>query len=280
MSDDLRVLSSRKEQRQQEVMELQSQHNRLVEELQLAREDLSMNETVSDIIPKSDLLKLRKEVSRLTGEIESIKSGKLGAEAAVREAESLLNSQRSSFRQDVQSELTTAESELSVLTASTRAADDRVTRAELRSPVDGIVNALHVNTLGGVVQPGSNLIEIIPFGDNLLVEARIRPQDIAFITPQQNAKVKITAYDYSIYGGIEGSVERIGADSLTDEMTGETYFPIDIRTHSTLFEKTGEPLPVTPGMVASVDIITGRKTVLQYLLKPINKARSEGLRER
>ena len=280
MSDGMGIMSSRKEQRQQELMELRSQESNLAEELALAEEDLAMNEKVSDIIPQSDLLKLRKEVSRLSGELRTTKSSLLKAEAAVREAQGMRNSEWSSFRQDAQAELTEAESELNVLLASSRAADDRVNRADMRSPVDGIVNAMHVNTLGGVVQPGSDLLEIVPFGDNLLIEARIRPQDIAFLTPQQHAKVKITAYDYSIYGGVEGIVERIGADSLTDEITGETYFPIDIRTYSTLFGKTGEPLPVTPGMVASVDIITGRKTVLQYLLKPINKAMSEGLRER
>jgi len=155
-----------------------------------------------------------------------------------------------------------------------------VERADVRSPVDGVINEIHVNTLGGVVQPGKDLVEIVPVGEKLLVEARIRPQDIAFLSTNQLARVKITAYDYSIYGGLDGSVVRIGADSVTDEVTGETYFPIDIRADASEFKKDNEKLPVTPGMVASVDIITGHKSVLQYLMKPVNKARYEGLRER
>jgi len=198
----------------------------------------------------------------------------------VREAEGLLSTERSTFRQEAQAELTEARADLNVLLAGSKAAGDRVERAGVRSPVDGVINEIHVNTLGGVIQPGKDLVEIVPFGENLLVEARIRPQDIAFLSTSQKARVKITAYDYSIYGGLNGFVERIGADSITDEVTGETYFPIDVRADAANFKKDNQNLPVTPGMVASVDIITGQKSVLQYLLKPVNKARYEGLRER
>ena len=274
------VLRSRKEQREQEKQELNSNLSNLQNQLQIARDDLALNEKISDIVPQSELLKLRKEVSRLSGEVETTRSSIRRAEAAVREASSLLSTERSTFRQEAQAELTEARADLSVLLAGSKAAGDRVERADVRSPVDGVINEIHVNTLGGVVQPGKDLVEIVPLGENLLVEARIRPQDIAFLSTNQLARVKITAYDYSIYGGLDGSVVRIGADSVTDEVTGETYFPIDIRADASEFKKDNEKLPVTPGMVASVDIITGHKSVLQYLMKPVNKARYEGLRER
>ncbi len=280
LENSLRVLRSRKEQRRQERSELEGKVNRLKNELDIARQNLDMNLGVQDIIPRSEILNLRKEVSTLEGEISTTRSGILRADAAINEADQLIASERSNFREQAQSELTDARSELNILDAGTQAADDRVDRAELRAPVDGIINEIHVNTVGGVVQPGKDLIEIVPASDNLLIEARIRPKDIAFLTPNQQARVSITAYDFSIYGSLDGVVERIGADSLTDEQSGETYFPIDIRTEIAKFEKDGKTLPVVPGMVASVDIITGRKTVLQYLLKPVNKAKYEGLRER
>lgn len=280
VANNLGVLGSRKEQKQQELAELRSNIQRMRQELTIAKEDLAINENVSDLVPQSEILKLRKEVSRLTGELDVTTSSIMRAEAGVREAEGMRSTERSNFRQEAQAELTEARADLSVLLAGSKAAGDRVDRADIRSPVDGIINEIHVNTLGGVVQAGRDLVEIVPFGGDLLVEARIRPQDIAFLSPQQLARVKITAYDFSIYGGLEGHVERIGADSLTDELTGETYFPIDIRADAANFKKDDKSLPITPGMVASVDIITGHKSVLQYLMKPVNKARYEGLRER
>ena len=280
LANDLSVLRARQEQREQELQELISSERRLQDELRLAREEQAMNQRVSDLVPEAEMLRLRKEVSRIEGELNVIKSSFVRAQAAVREATSMISKERSVFRATAQAELTEAKAEISVLFAGSKAADDRVDRAGLKSPVDGIINAIHVNTLGGVVKPGSDLIEIVPLGETLQIEAKIRPQDIAFISPQQIARVKITAYDYSIYGGLEGYVERIGADSLTDEVTGETYFPIDILADATNFKKDNKALPITPGMVASVDIITGRKTILQYILKPVNKARYEGLRER
>ena len=279
-ANNVNVLRSRKDQREQEISELRTNINNLENQLQIARDDLALNEKIADIVPQSELLKLRREVSRLSGEIDVARSGIIRAQSAVREAEGLINSERSTFRQEAQAELTEARADLNVLLAGSKAAGDRVERAGVRSPVDGIINEIHVNTLGGVIQPGKDLVEIVPFGENLLVEARIRPQDIAFLSTSQKARVKITAYDYSIYGGLNGYVERIGADSITDEVTGETYFPIDVRADAASFKKDNENLPVTPGMVASVDIITGQKSVLQYLMKPVNKARYEGLRER
>lgn len=280
LSNEMNTLRARRDQRKQEYEELLNTQTRLEGEILLAEEEQQINQRVSDLIPEADKLELRKEISRLEGEVNVALTSQKRAQAAIREAESLINQARSTFREESQSQLTEARAELSVFTASTKSADDRVQRAGLKSPVDGIINALHVNTVGGVVRPGDSLVEIVPFGDTLQIEARIRPKDIAFLSPNQKARVTITAYDYSIYGGLQGYVERIGADSLTDEITGESYFPIDILADAANFKKDNETLPISPGMVASVDIITGKKTILQYLLKPVNKARYEGLRER
>ena len=157
--------------------------------------------------------------------------------------------------------------------------EDRVNRTLVTSPVRGIVKQLLVNTIGGVIQPGSDLVEIVPLDDNLLIEARIRPQDIAFLHPGQEAMVKFTAYDYTIYGGLKAELVQIGADTVSDE-EGNSFYVIQLRTDRSHLGSEEQPLLIIPGMVASVDIITGKKSVLSYLLKPIIRARAEALRER
>ena len=164
--------------------------------------------------------------------------------------------------------------------ATGKALEDRVSRTLVTSPVRGIVKQLLVNTIGGVIQPGSDMVEIVPLDDTLLVEAKIRPQDIAFLHPGQEAVVKFTAYDYTIYGGLKAKLERIGADTITDEDKKTTYYMITLRTDRSHLGTDEKPLLIIPGMVASVDIITGKKSILSYLLKPIIKARAEALHER
>jgi adhesin transport system membrane fusion protein len=149
----------------------------------------------------------------------------------------------------------------------------------VRSPVRGTIKSLLINTVGGVVQPGQDLVEIVPLEDSLLIEAQIRPADIAFLRPNQAAVVKVTAYDFSIYGGLDAEVENISADTITDER-GESFFRVRVRTKENTLTKTGEPLPIIPGMTTQVDILTGQKTVLDYLLKPILRVRDQALRER
>jgi adhesin transport system membrane fusion protein len=145
--------------------------------------------------------------------------------------------------------------------------------------VRGTIKQVLINTVGGVIQPGEDLVEIVPLEDTLLVEARVRPADIAFLHPGQPAKVKITAYDFAIYGGLDAEVEGISADTITDEK-GESFYRIRVRTHESTLERGGEQLPIIPGMTAQVDILTGEKTVMDYLLKPILKAQERALRER
>jgi len=184
------------------------------------------------------------------------------------------------YLQEAQAELGQRLAEQAIVDESIRAARDKVTRTDIRAPVDGIVNALNVNTVGSVARPGEVLAEIVPLEDALRIEARIRPADIAFVHPEQKALVKITAYDFSIFGGLDGVVEKISPDSAIDEATREVYYTVTIKTLSNQLGGKNQNLSIFPGMIASVDILTGKKSVLDYLLKPINKARTEALRER
>ena len=188
------------------------------------------------------------------------------------------------FKAEAQGDLAQREIELSTVREAIVAAKDRVQRTEVRSPVRGIVKQVKVSTIGGVVRPSMDLVEIVPLDDTLLVEAKVRPQDIAFIRPQQGAIVKISAYDFAIYGGLKAKVERISADAITEaDRTGgreESYYKIIVRTDRNYLGTEEKPLPIIPGMVATVDILTGHKTVLDYLLKPVLRARNRALRER
>ena len=188
---------------------------------------------------------------------------------------------RSQYMVEARQQLTEANEQVQALAPVMRGRSDRLTRLTLRSPVKGVVKSIEVSTVGGVIPPNGRLMEIIPLEDRLMIEARISPRDIAFIHPGQRATVKVTAYDYSIYGGLEGKVATISPDTIQDETNPEVYYyRVFIRTDSNaLVNDAGTPFSISPGMMTTVDIHTGQKTVLQYLLKPINRAQ-EALRER
>jgi adhesin transport system membrane fusion protein len=199
------------------------------------------------------------------------------------ESQSKIANITASFRSQADEDLAKSRGDLAVLDENIKSAQDRVRRTDLRSPVHGIVNKLNVTTIGAVVQPGANLMDIIPLDDSLLVEGRIRPQDIAFIRPYQDAVVKISAYDSSVYGSLKGKVERISADTIVDDKEKterpETFYRVMVRTEKNHLGTEEKPLPIIPGMVATVEILTGEKSVLDYLLKPARTLRDEALRE-
>jgi adhesin transport system membrane fusion protein len=276
------VLNNRLTQKQQELAELHENMKRYKNSLEIAQEEQSIKAPLAQkgIVPKTDLLALEREIVDYKGQIAAAEQAIPRVEASIREAEGLLEEQKLTFRQTAQSELTEKLAELEVARQSMTGAKDRVTRTDLRSPLEGFVNKLHVTTVGGVVKSGEPLVEITPMEESLLVEARISPRDIAFISPNQKALVKLTAYDFSVYGGLEGKVAVVSSDSIVDEVKQETYYVVTVKTDESVLQKDDEALPILPGMVASVDIITGKKSVLDYLLKPILKARYEALRER
>ncbi|MBZ0218221.1 MAG: HlyD family type I secretion periplasmic adaptor subunit, partial [Fimbriimonadaceae bacterium] len=223
--------------------------------------------------------RLQRQMADLRGELDVVISSIPRARNAIIEAEIRLSGAKLNLQAEARERLGKAVGELAIVEESIKAALDRVERTSLRSPVSGIVNQLHVNTIGAVVRPGQDLVEIVPIDDTLLIEARIQPQDVAFVRPGQEASVKLSAYDYSIYGALQGKVERVSADTFT-EGRENTFYRVIVRTDRSYLEGPDGKLPILPGMIAQIDILTGEKTVLSYLINPINKVRHEALRER
>ena len=233
-----------------------------------------------NIVPQTDLIEKQREVVDIQGRIAAAREQQGKALAAVREAEAQASQATFEFKQQALDERSQVNAKIAVNEQSLRGAEGKQNRTELRSPVEGVVNNLQVTTIGSYVQPGQKIMEVVPFGDKLLVETRVRPSDIAFIKVGDRALVKVTAYDFSIYGGLEGQVVQVSADSIYDEAKKEAYFTVIVETNKSYLTAAGHPLPITPGMMTNTQIITGRKSVLTYLLKPVLKARSDALRER
>ncbi|MGH6953477.1 MAG: HlyD family type I secretion periplasmic adaptor subunit, partial [Alphaproteobacteria bacterium] len=200
--------------------------------------------------------------------------------SAKREASRRIEEAVIKARTEALNELNQRRAELAVVRENVSAGEDRVFRTDVRSPVRGTIKELKIKTIGGVIRPGQDLVDIVPLEDTLLVEAKIRPADIAFLRPGQAATVKVTAYDFAIYGGLTAKVEDISADSIRGEEKDESFFRVRLRTDRSYLGAESERLRIIPGMTATVDILTGEKTVLDYLLKPILRARDQALRER
>lgn len=268
-------------QRRQELQEFISKQAQFRNSLQLLRQEIGISEPLvaEGAISRVEVLRLRRAEVETRGQLDATTLAIPRAESAIKEVEQKIAETRSRFRSEALAQLNEARTDLNKAQATGKALEDRVKRTLVTSPVRGIVKQLLVNTIGGVIQPGSDLVEIVPLDDTLLVEARIRPQDIAFLHPGQRAMVKFTAYDFTIYGGLEADLEQIGADTVTDE-DGNSFYLIKLRTRKSHLGSEESPLLIIPGMVASVDIMTGKKSILSYLLKPIIRARAEALRER
>lgn len=281
LNGEVRILEEQRRQKQQELAEFEAKSRQFRSSLGLLQRELSMSAPLvkSGAMSEVEILRLRRSIVDTQGQLDAARLAIPRAEAAIEEIDRRIEDSRLTFRTEALGQLNEARTELSKTTASMSAIDDRVSRTTVTSPVRGIVKQLLVNTIGGVVQPGSDLVEIVPLDDTLLVEAQIRPQDIAFLHPGQNAMVKFTAYDYTIYGGLKANLEHISADTITDQ-EGNSFYLIRLRTKRNHLGKADSPLLIIPGMVASVDIITGEKSVLDYLLKPVLKARAEAMRER
>ena len=277
----LQGLEQQVEQRRQDVNNLRSRDQSFSKNLALVQQELSMSQELAakGYRSKLEVLKLEQKFTDLDGQVKSTRIAIPQAQAALGEAERKLEERRLSHRSQALGDLTQRKSELEALTAALRAQQDRVTRRDVRSPVHGVVKHLKVHTIGGVIQPGADLVEIVPLDDQLVIEARVSPNDIAFIHPGQKATVKLSAYDYSIYGGLPAELEHISADSLTTEK-GEPYYLIRVRTKQNYLGTEDNKMAVIPGMVASVDIVTGDKTVFQYIMKPLLKTTQRALHER
>ena len=282
LHDEIGGLQEQLIQRQQELREFASKQAQYRQQLGLQRQEINMSEPLvaQGAVSPVEVLRLKRAEVETRGQLDATTLAIPRAESAIKEVQRKIDETRGKFRSEALTQLNEARTDLNKAQATGKALEDRVSRTLVTSPVRGIVNKMLVNTIGGVIQPGSDLLEIVPLDDTLLVEAKIRPQDIAFLHPGQEATVKFTAYDYTIYGGLKAKLEQIGADTITDEDKKTTYYIIKLRTERSHLGTDEKPLLIIPGMVASVDIITGKKTVLSYLLKPIIRARAEALHER
>ncbi len=275
------IMQQQKSQRMQELSELQIKSSDLNGQLSLAREEKAMVEPLvaRGSAPRMELLRLERMVKERQTELNSVNAAMPRARAAIAEAEARIRDIESSARATSQTELSAKSSEMTSIEKGLVGLEDKKDRTEIKSPVNGYIKDLKVYTVGGVVQPGQDFIEIVPKDDQLLVEARIKPKDIAFLYPDQPAMVKISAYDFSVYGGLKGKVVGISPDAVTDEK-GESYYMVRVMTDENSLKRKGEILPIIPGMVATVDILTGEKTVMEYILKPFVKTVSLSMNER
>lgn len=265
-------------QRRQEVDELQARRNQLTESLKLAKRELEVTRPLvnTGAVSEVELLRLQRDVNQFRGELEQTKSQIQRSKYAITESENNLRDVELSFFNEIQEELARTTARVNALTETDSALTDRVNQTQIYSPVAGTVKQLYFNTRGGVISPSQEIAEIVPLDDRMLLEVKIQPRDIAFLRPGQETVVKFTAYDFVIYGGLKGVVDQIGADSIIDE-EGNAFYNVTVRTTESF---NRDDMPIIPGMVAEVDVLTGKKSVLNYLAKPILRAKQYALTER
>ncbi|MEM5389554.1 HlyD family type I secretion periplasmic adaptor subunit [Paraburkholderia phymatum] len=282
---NLAVLRQQAEQHRQELSEKRAREAQLQHSYSLVAKELELTSplvqkgAVSDV----EVLRLEREANDMKGDLNATRLAMPRLEAAYSEARQKMDELTAHFRAEAMKDLNDARAEQAALSAANVALEDRVTRTLVRAPVKGMIKQIKINTVGGVVQPGMDLLEIVPLDDTLLVEARVRPSDIAFLHPGQDAMVKLSAYDFSIYGGFPATVEDISADTLMPEHPAEksdSYYRVLVRTKTNKPDGQSQPVRIVPGMIATVDINTGHRSVLHYLLKPVIKTKEAALRER
>ena len=268
-------------QKKQELIELGTRIRQFERSLDLAEQELAIKRPLvtKGILPELDLISLEREHNEIQGTLETSRQSIPRIEAGITEVARKISESRAVFRSSALKELNEAQVNLNALTELLKSSINRVQRTEVLSPVDGTIQRVLINTIGGVVRGGMDLVEIVPRDDKLLVEAKIRPSDIAFLHPGQEATVKITAYDYSIFGSLPAKLVHISADAIVDEKD-ESYFLIRVLTDRTDLGDETKALPIIAGMTATVDILIGKRTVWEYIIKPIMRGREKALRER
>jgi membrane fusion protein, adhesin transport system len=284
LKSSINVLKSQENQKIQELREIESTIRKLSDSLGFIEEQ---RKTIRKLVERGvksnfDLLNIEKEYNQTKGDLQTAKLSISRSNYAINEAQNKIKEKINIFKSEASNELQKAVSQINRFEAKLVGDRDKVAKTTITSPVDGIIKQLNFNTIGGVVQSGIDLIEIVPLSDALVVEAKIDPKDIAFINPSQKAIIKITAYDFAIYGGLVGKIVEISADTIVDKESkeGKSYYRVLVKTDKNYLERKGKKLPIIPGMVATVDIVTGKKTILDFILKPILKVRQDSLHER
>lgn len=281
LRSSLEIKQEQYNQRTNELKELNTKLAELNKTFLLFQKELKLMKPLvaQGAVSEMEVLRLEREAGAMQGDIEQTKQAIPRAQSKIEESQMALKELRLAFMNKAKAELNEVSAQLGEDSATSIALKDRLDRTFVKSPVNGTVNRLLINTVGGVIQPGMNLVEIVPLEGTLLVEAMIKPADIAFLRPNQDAMVKFTAYDFTIFGGLTAKLEQISADSITDEK-GNSFYLVRLRTDKNYLGPKTSPLPIIPGMVASIDILTGKKTILSYLLKPVLRAKYMALRER
>ncbi len=280
-ASELSVFQSKRQQVLHELAEMEERLSTSRQTLNISsrRLELARPAMAEGIYSRVDFLNLEQEVVRLRGEVTSIENNIAKTKSAIEEAKYNEELFKSEYRNNIITEISERTSERASLEKTFTTGSDRVQRTEVRSPMRGVVNRIILNTKGSAVKAGEPIMEIVPLDDTLLIEAKIRPSDIGFIYPNQQATVKLTAYDFSVFGGLGAFVEQISADTVSGQ-NNEQFYLVKLRTTDSSLIHNGEELPIIPGMVASVDILTGKNTIMNYLLKPILKAKDNALHER
>ena len=281
LSSNLDVQRKQVQQRQSEVMEVEAKGVATKNNLRLAQERFRMSTTLlaEGLTPKIEHLQLEAEVESLQGEMQSLEPSLRRARGAVAEAKSRVNEEINRFRSEAQEEMVKTEQAIGRITELLNEATEQGARAEVKSPIDGVVKNLLYHTIGGIVKPGEAIMQIVPTGGKMVIEAKLSPTDRAYVEENMPVLVKLSAYDYARYGGLDGTVIRVAPDSSTDEQ-GAPYFQVVVQTDKSYLGNVEGDLPITPGMQATVDVHTGTKSVMDYLVRPVLKLRHEAFRER
>lgn len=265
----------------QQLTEAMGRMDQLQKNADLAKKELNLNKPLlaEGVVSEVDILKLERAANDANGELEANKLAIPRLQADINQANQRIQETTAKFTSQAQDELSQSIAQLKQLSEGSNALQDRLHRTMVRSPVKGTVNQIFIHTVGGIIKPGADLVEVVPLEDNLLVQANVKPADVAGLRPGLAVMVKLTAYDFSIYGGLKGTLDHISADTIKGEK-GEVYYEIRVKTERNYLEHNGKKLPIKAGMAANVDILTGKKTVLDYLFKPILKAKQDALTER
>ncbi len=281
LNSKLNALREKLVQKKQELAEAYSQRDHLESSYSMISREVRMTKPMvaKGVRSKIDFLKLQREANEISSKYDAAKKSIPRLKSAIKEVQSNIKEVKLNFQSEAKSKMNEAVAEFKSLQVTSTALEDQVTRTIVKSPMKGIVQKLYVHTVGGVIQPGEDIMEIVPSDETLLVKVRIKPKDIAFIYLGQRAIVKFTAYDFSIYGGLEGKVVLISPDSIKDD-EGNVFYEVRIKTDKNYIGRDGKKLKIIPGMTTSVDIITGQKTVLDYILKPILKTKQYTFTER
>ncbi len=281
LDKSMAVIHAQITQHREKQAEMKEHYQELKEEMELVQRQIDINAPLvkRKIVSEVDYLRLQQEKNNVQQELTKTRYGIGTMKSVIEEAVNILDGTKLAFENEAKVEFNSIDAELKRIKESQLALNDQVKRTLVHSPVNGVVKTMYVNTIGGVVQPGREIMDILPTGDTLLVEVRIHPKDIAFLYPEQRAVIKVTAYDFSIYGGLNGKLIRISPDSIT-ESDGITYYNIWIETDRNYLGTKDSPLKLIPGMVVDTDIITGKKSILSYIIGPVLKTTENAFKER